>query len=141
MFSNWKDLNPLKFLSGLFNKPKKPESPWLEGLDSRLASYVDNPMEPTTYKSQAAVEAEDQLRQLCNEVQEVLDEENDRVVVRKERRQNSTTSVDLKAWWGQSVATWDPIDEKNIDSVEQGRRRMKAKWFDRQPGGDLGRPH
>lgn len=138
---NWKDLNPLKFLNGLFaGKKKRLESPWLDVLDDRLASYGEHPMQPTTFKSDAAVEAEEQLRQLCNEVREVIEEESDRVVVRRQRSQHDTTSVDLKAWWGQAVATWDPIDGKNIDSIEQGRRPRKAKWFDHQPNSDLGRP-
>lgn len=36
------------------------------------------------------------------------------------------TSKDLRAWWGEAVATWDPEDAKNIDSIEkkiQGPRK------------------
>lgn len=140
---NWKEIPPLKFLFSLVPTKKKPksESPWLEGLDSLAERYGEDPMRPTTYKTAASTEAEEQLRQLCNEVQEGL-EENDRVMVRRDRRQNATTAVDLKAWWGGAVATWDPnIDSKNLDSIEQQRRPRRAKWFD-QPGNktDLGRP-
>ena len=140
---NWKEIPPLKFLISLFSQKqkRKSESPWLEGLDSLAAKYSEDPMRPTTYKTNGAVEAEEQLRQLCNEVKEEI-EETDRVIVRKDRRQNATTSVDLKAWWGGAVATWDPdLDSKNLDSIEQQRRPRRSKWFDQQPGkSDLGRP-
>lgn len=59
-------------------------------------------------------------------------EETDRIVVRpiKKNRVGDATTPDMKAWWGQSVATWDPIDEKNLDSVEQIRPRRSTRWFD-----------
>lgn len=146
---NWKELNPVKFIGGILGRKQEStrktiESPWLEGLDSLASRYTENPMQPTSYeiKDEAALEAEEQLRQLCTDVQAGLGDEKDRVVVRKERKQTSTTSVDLKAWWGQSVATWDPtIDGKNLDSIEQQQRRRKAKWFDQTPHrNDLGHP-
>jgi hypothetical protein len=131
-----------KFVAKLFRGKRKrkstSESPWLEGLDTRLASYDTNLMQPTTYNS-AATEAEEQLRQLCSGVQEDLND-TDRVVVRKDRRQVDSTAVDIKAWWGGAVATWDPIDIKNLDSINQQRRPRKSKWFDAQPGSDLGKP-
>ncbi len=141
---NLKDSALFKFVAKLFRGKRKrkstSESPWLEGLDSRLASYDTNLMQPTTYNSsEAAAEAEEQLRQLCSGVQQEL-EDTDRVVIRKERRQVDSTAVDIKAWWGGAVATWDPIDIKNLDSINQTRRPRKSKWFDNQPGSDLGRP-
>ena len=140
---NLQDSALFKFVAKLFRRKRKrkftSESPWLEGLDSRLASYDTNLMQPTTYNSNSATEAEEQLRQLCNEVQEEFND-TDRVVIRKERRQVDTTAVDIKAWWGGAVATWDPIDIKNLDSINQQRRPRKSKWFDAQPGSDLGRP-
>jgi hypothetical protein len=133
---------PCKFIATLFRGKRKrklsSESPWLENLDDRLASYDKNLMQPTSYKTNESIEAEEQLRKLCNEVNEAQDP--DRVVVRKERKLQDTTSVDMKAWWGGAVATWDPIDQKNLDSISQQPRVRKAKWFDNQPGSDLGRP-
>lgn len=139
---NLKDSALFKLVAKVFRKKRKrkttSESPWLEDLDSRLASYDTNLMQPTTYNSSAAAaEAEEQLRQLCSGVQEEL---ADSVVIRKERRQVDSTAVDIKAWWGGAVATWDPIDIKNLDSINQTRRPRTSKWFDNQPGNDLGRP-
>lgn len=74
--------------------------------------------------TQAHKEAQAQL--------ESATEETDRIVVRpiKKNRVGDATTPDMKAWWGQSVATWDPIDEKNLDSVEQIRPRRSTRWFD-----------
>ena len=45
-------------------------------------------------------------------------------------RQQDATVTDAKAWWGQSVATWDPEDGKNVGSQLEYRHPKKAKWFD-----------
>jgi len=144
--SKLKDFALFKFVAKLFKgkrrRKSKTESPWLDVLDSRLAKYDENLMQPTIYGSNtAAQDAEEQLRKLCSDVQdEMLDTHV--VSIRKERRHVDTTSVDIKAWWGGAVATWDPIDIKNLDSINQQRRPRKAKWFDNQPGSsDLGRPN
>lgn len=145
-----KEFAIFKFVANLFGGKRKrktaSESPWLEDLDIRLATYDTNLMQPTTYgttygTSTASAEAEEQLRKLCNNVKEELNEQQDSIVVRKERRQVDATSVDMKAWWGGAVATWDPtIDSKNLDSINQQRRPRTSKWFDSQKGNDLGRP-
>jgi hypothetical protein len=138
---NWKEIPPLKFLFKLFSPKKKLESPWVRGLDELAERYGEDPVSSENsfiYTTDEGVRAEEQFKQLCNEIKEDL-EEPDRVIVRKERKQNATTSVDLKAWWGGAVATWDPdIDSKNLDSIEQQRRQPKAKWFDKHPGGTSG---
>ncbi|MDZ4833539.1 MAG: hypothetical protein SGJ27_07140 [Candidatus Melainabacteria bacterium] len=133
--SKLKDFAIIKLFANLFSPRRKrqaTESPWLQDLDDRITNSMQN-------SANAANEAEEQMRQLCNEVQAELNE-SDRVVVRKERRHVDATSVDMKAWWGGAVATWDPIDGKNLDSINQQRRPRKAKWFDSAPGSDLGRP-
>ena len=49
---------------------------------------------------------------------------------KRRRRKADCTSQDIKAWWGQSVATWDPEDGKNVDSIEkQSHTRQSIKWF------------
>ena len=133
---NWKELSPLKFLFNLFSPKKKLESPWIKDLDALAERFSDDP--PIIYQTEAGVQAEEQFKQLCNQIQEEA-QETDTVVVRKDRKQNATTSVDLKAWWGGAVATWDPvIDSKNLDSIEQHRRQPRAKWFDKHPGNTSG---
>ncbi len=48
----------------------------------------------------------------------------------KPKRKTSETATDMKAWWGQAVATWDPADGKNVDSVEKKIRGPQGtKWF------------
>lgn len=133
---HWKEIPPLKFLFNLFSPKKKLESPWVKGLDALAERYGEDP--PVSYQTEAGIEAENQFKQLCTEVKGEA-EDTDTIVVRKERKQNATTSVDLKAWWGGAVATWDPdIDSKNLDSIEQHRRQPRAKWFDKHPGGTSG---
>ena len=135
---NWKELPPLKFLFNLFSPKKKLESPWVKGLDELAERFGEDPMSPMTYQADVGIQVEKQFKQLCNEVQGEV-QEPDTVIVLKDRKQNATTSVDLKAWWGGAVATWDPVvDGKNLDSIEQQRRQPKAKWFDKHPGGTSG---
>ena len=45
-------------------------------------------------------------------------------------RQNDATVTDARAWWGQSVATWDPEDGKNVTNYEQKKPNTRSKWFD-----------
>jgi hypothetical protein len=133
---NWNELKPVAFIKNLLGKekPRKKvttEAVWQLDLENLSSRYGDA-MQPTTYEvvgDGVLQESKDQLKELLDEVKGELDE-MDRIVVRKERKQVTTTSVDLKAWWGQSVATWDPIDGKNVDSIDQQRRPRKAKWFD-----------
>lgn len=45
------------------------------------------------------------------------------------RQKAAKTATDLKSWWGQAVATWDPEDAKNIDMIEQKIQGPKSnKW-------------
>ena len=48
----------------------------------------------------------------------------------KERRRADDTVQDMKAWWGESVATWDTLNGKNLVSDDQRRTgRQKIRWF------------
>lgn len=49
---------------------------------------------------------------------------------KKRPRTQDVTVTDAKAWWGQSVATWDPGDGKNVSHQLEVRHPRKAKWFD-----------
>ncbi len=130
----WRNFGPVKFISNLLGRKSEKkvsiDSPWQGDLEHLASRYNEHPMKPTTYTSKTddAAEAE-MLKKLRDEVQENLPE-SDRIVVRKDRRRQDTTSVDMKAWWGQAVATWDPINAKNVDSIDQQRRPRRAKWFD-----------
>lgn len=45
------------------------------------------------------------------------------------RGPDDVTGMDAKEWWGQAVATWNPLDGKNIDSIEKLRRPRHSRWF------------
>lgn len=67
---------------------------------------------------------DEQMKKLCEDAKAVRKST-------KEMSSPSKTAVDLKAWWGNSVATWDPnADAQNLDSIHQQRRPRKTKWFD-----------
>lgn len=134
---DWKNIQPFKFILNLLGKKDKPalETPWQVELENLAERYSRDPMGSTTYEvvgdSLETEEEADALRQLCKDVKEDI-EINDRIVVRKvDKRKTDETSVDMKAWWGQAVATWDPVNAKNVDSIDQQRRPRKSKWFDK----------
>jgi hypothetical protein len=45
------------------------------------------------------------------------------------KRPGDITGQDMKVWWGEALATWDPIDGKNVDSIEKQRHPRQPKWF------------
>ncbi len=135
---NIKELKLVKFILRMFGKRKagrlsSGEAVWQSDLESLAQRYGTAAQPRTTYEVVNPNEAV-QLRQLCEQAKDVgenSDDNTDRLVVKKVRRTTDTTAVDLKAWWGQAVATWDPIDGKNLDSIEQVRRPRQSKWFDK----------
>lgn len=47
----------------------------------------------------------------------------------KKKRANAATVNDIKSWWQLSVATYDPIDGKNVASNDQKRNgRVSNRW-------------
>jgi hypothetical protein len=133
---------PLQMIIKFFTKENKNKNPWKSDLDE-LAEKYGEPLTPQseTTQSQLSVlsptsaQTEEKFKKLIEEVNEAKQEaaeSPDRIVVRTLRkdRVGAETTPDMKAWWGQSVATWDPIDEKNLDSVEQTRRPRTTRWFD-----------
>ncbi len=46
----------------------------------------------------------------------------------KSARIHDKTVTDAKAWWGNSVATWDPEDSKNVTFQDQ-KLPKQHKWF------------
>lgn len=98
----------------------------------RLIDVVSDAKRDAETREAQAKEAAAQLNQEAAAKQEGAEQDPDRIVVRtiKKNRVGDATTPDMKAWWGQSVATWDPIDEKNLDSVEQTRRPRSTRWFD-----------
>ncbi len=94
------------------------QHPWQEDLNylaGRLGQEpVKIPEKPT----------EEQMKKLCEDAKSTKKSTS-------EMASPSKTATDLKAWWGNSVATWDPnADAQNLDSIHQQRRPRKTKWFD-----------
>jgi hypothetical protein len=48
----------------------------------------------------------------------------------KSKRIMDGTVQDIKAWYGESVGTWDPVNGNAVDSIEQRRKtRSENHWF------------
>jgi len=48
----------------------------------------------------------------------------------KSKRIMDGTVQDIKAWYGESVGTWDPVNGTAVDSIEQRRKtRSENHWF------------
>ena len=114
------------------------DHPWQQDLD-HLAMKLGHekvvvektPIHETNLAESTVVEED--FQKLFNQVKQDMQQKQSgtkKPVVTKKEREADITAVDLKSWWGQSVATWDPIDGKNIDSVSQQPRRQRTKWFD-----------
>lgn len=76
--------------------------------------------------------SEKQVTQNVNIEQEVKQAKQTREQVMQEianKQKAGKTATDLKSWWGQAVATWDPEDAKNIDTIEKKIQGPKGtKW-------------
>ncbi|MBX9692137.1 MAG: hypothetical protein K2Z81_07120 [Cyanobacteria bacterium] len=157
MFSR-QEFNPLKFISSLLDRvgkktvvktveePKEEEdivlenNPWQTDLD-HLAKKFGEPetklnQSRNRIRSMAGTEAEEQFVELCKTVEtgkQVETSLKDKLVPHgtEPKRNGDCTNHDLMAWWGESVATWDPLNAKNVDSDRQGRQR-KDTWLDRR---------
>lgn len=99
--------------------------PWQNSLD-RLAERDNQPREVIS----AQTDVESQFQALMEAAkQEKLKIEAERGIGEPKRKADSTV-VDAKAWWGQSVATWEPLDGKNMNTFGHHRQPRQSKWFD-----------
>lgn len=107
-------------------------SPTSEQTGQKLKKLIDVVGDAKRDAEEREAQAKEAAAQANQEAKQEGAESPDRIVVRpiKKNRVGDATTPDMKAWWGQSVATWDPIDEKNLDSVEQTRRPRSTRWFD-----------
>lgn len=94
------------------------QNPWQIDLDHLAVRLGEAPVKI------AEKPTDEQMKKLCEDAKDTRRST-------KEISSPSKTAVDLKAWWGNSVATWDPgADAQNLDSIHQQRRPRKTKWFD-----------
>lgn len=147
---SWRSLNPINLINLLFGKGKSKSAnqalteeeelildshPWQNGLDQLAKKYgepeVNLNESRTRIRSMAGTEAEEKFVELCKKVEKdkapAANNQNE-----DQKRKADCTNHDLSAWWGESVATWDPLLAKNVDSVERQGRRRQGKWFDKQ---------
>ncbi|HEY9785924.1 MAG TPA: hypothetical protein V6D17_11015 [Candidatus Obscuribacterales bacterium] len=121
-----KDLLSLKWLksakteSVVEEEENKPELKmiWRDTL-TRLEAYTP-PTEALTVSHDVA----DQIKEAQKAREKVLED-----IASKQKA--SKTAHDLKSWWGQAVATWDPEDAKNIDTIEKKMQGPKGSHWQR----------
>ena len=100
-------------------------NPWQSNLD-RLAERAPEQHEPVS----TSAEIEEQFQVLMEQAKiEKIKLESAQELSRGQKRKADATVTDAKAWWGQSVATWEPLDGKNVDNMEQRRHPRQSKWF------------
>jgi len=100
-------------------------NPWQSNLD-RLAERAPDKQEAVS----SSAEIEEQFQILMEQAKiEKIKQEAAQNLNRGEKRKADATVTDAKAWWGQSVATWEPLDGKNVDNIEQRRHPRQSKWF------------
>ncbi|HEY9757912.1 MAG TPA: hypothetical protein V6C97_22280 [Oculatellaceae cyanobacterium] len=50
-------------------------------------------------------------------------------IVAKKKRETDGTVTDIKSWWAMSVATYDPLNGKDLDSSDQRKAgRAENRW-------------
>ena len=101
-------------------------NPWQSNLDRLAERSPDKPEAVST-----STEVEEQFQVLMEQAKiEKIKQEAAQNLNRTDKRKADATVTDAKAWWGQSVATWEPLDGKNVDNIEQRRHPRQSKWFD-----------
>ena len=93
-------------------------NPWQDELDRLVA----NRFQPKDNFSEPINAQLSNLNQMAQEVQQKASH--------KAKRSGDGTVTDLKAWWGESVATWDPDLADTVDTIEQKQKaRTLKRWF------------
>lgn len=94
-------------------------NPWQEELDRLVA----NRFQPKENFSEPINEQLSNLTQIAQDAQQ-------KAAQKKAKRSGDGTVTDLKAWWGESVATWDPELAGTVDTSEQkSKMRSLKRWF------------
>lgn len=108
-------------------------NPWEADL-ARLANERKNEVLSVT-----TAKEHDEITQLVNDLAKAVKKDEtalNQQTEQKARRAGDGTVHDLKSWWGDSLATWDPdLNGKNVHNDQRNKARQ-AKWFDKNPGFD-----
>lgn len=99
-----------------------------ETVNSQLQELIDSVSKDSKVTKDTKVTKD--VKDTKDTKDEPTDHDDDADTSDRPKRKNSETATDMKAWWGQAVATWDPADGKNVDSVEKKIRGPQShKWF------------
>lgn len=101
-----------------------------ETVNTQLQELKDSVSKDTKVSKDKDAKDTKDTKNTKNTTKDEPDNDEDAETSDKPRRKTSETATDMKAWWGQAVATWDPADGKNVDSVEKKIRGPQSnKWF------------
>jgi hypothetical protein len=136
-FVRVKLIRSVAVIKGAFTAKKQQEhapavNPWEADL-ARLANERKNEIVSVT-----SAKEHDEITQLVNDLAKAVKKDETALQPQepKPRRAGDGTVHDLKSWWGDSLATWDPdIDGKNVQNDQRNKARQ-VKWFDKSPGFD-----
>jgi hypothetical protein len=137
-FVRVKLIRSVALIKGAFTAPKvkdqgTPVNPWEADL-ARLANERKNEVVSIT-----TAKEHDEITQLVNDLAKAVKKDESAIhpPEPKLRRAGDGTVTDLKSWWGDSLATWDPdTDGKNVTSADTRNKARQVKWFDKGPGFD-----
>lgn len=119
-------INAIKSVKSLFPAKKQPETvnPWEADLARLAAERRENEAPPVS----------DEVTQFVNDLAKAISKDTPAVQPQKTRRRTDPTVTDLKAWWGESVATWDPeTNAENVQSSDQRNRQRPSTWLQKGP--------
>jgi len=129
MFSSWRT-KLLGLITGIIRRVAKPnqvsetiilpegKNPWQDNLQ-RLANE----------RAASELQALDEISSFVKDLRAAAQAPEPADLVAKKRRETDGTVTDIKSWWNQSVATYDPINGKNLDSSDQKRTgRPINRW-------------
>ena len=136
-FVRVKLIRSVAVIKGAFTAKKEQEhsptvNPWEADL-ARLANERKNEIVSVTTPKE-----HDEITALVQDLAKAVkkDETALQPAEPKPRRAGDGTVHDLKSWWGDALATWDPeIDGKNVHNDNRNKARQ-VKWFDKGPGFD-----
>jgi hypothetical protein len=121
-------INAVKSFKGMFKDSKKTSesiNPWEADLARLAAERQDSEI--------IVAAAPDDVTQFVNDLAKAISKETP-VEIKKPRRRSDPTVTDLKAWWGESVATWDPdTDANSVQSDDQRNRLRPTTWLQKGP--------
>jgi hypothetical protein len=126
--SNTKIVNPCE------DAPRA--NPWTRDLE-RLNCYTKEESSDRTVSAEMKIQLLMEQARL-EKAKEVLKQQQQQqritigdaqTVKKPKRRTCDATLTDTKAWWGQSVATWDPDDAKNLGPQGEIKHPRQHKWF------------